>query len=158
MVWLDSGVLLDLAHGGNDSNFLEAALAAAKEQVSGGMEPRNGTSAHTTRPLPSAAAMPLPHPRVPFATCLSLDHPCLISQGGVLSDLTAKSLTDLTHPKMFEYFEKKWGWSQERFTSLDPVVTNCNGAFSAWSEEGEIGQQAMDRWEECSMDKVRRSS
>ena len=76
-------------------------------------------------------------------------------QGGVLSDLTAKSMTELTHPKMFEYFEQKWGWSQERFMALDPVVTNCNGAFSAWSHEGEIGQQAMDRWEECSMDKVR---
>ena len=58
MVWLDSGVLLDLAHGGNDSNFLEAALKAAQEQVSGTTEapinlisPRDGIQFFPPPPL-----------------------------------------------------------------------------------------------------------
>mmetsp|Transcript_86733 Transcript_86733/g.168008 ORF Transcript_86733/g.168008 Transcript_86733/m.168008 type:complete len:323 (-) Transcript_86733:54-1022(-) len=72
-------------------------------------------------------------------------------QGGALSDRTARSLADLTHPGMFDFFEEKWGWTRQRFEQAG--AANCNGAFSAWAPHQEVGAAVLKDWVSCALEK-----
>jgi hypothetical protein len=79
-----------------------------------------------------------------------------VTNGGVVSDKTARDLLDFTHHGMFEYFDKTFSKKKTFFTEANPPVFNCNGAFSAWAPKSlnlPNGVAAMDMWEKCALDK-----
>lgn len=74
------------------------------------------------------------------------------AQGGVLSDRTARTWQEFTHPGMTSYFSEHWpGWDRDRFEGLEPKMENCNGAFSSWAKSP-MADRVLFRWKQCAMD------
>ena len=72
--------------------------------------------------------------------------------GGVLSDPTPGTLERYTHPDMLSYFQKRWGYNSSMFLAASPPLSNCNGAFSAFSASGDKAATALDMWRACALD------
>ena len=76
-------------------------------------------------------------------------------KGGVLSDPTSGTLARFTHEGMLSYFHNRW--NQTSFLERNPPLSNCNGAFSAWSFydlNGGVSNAAstLSMWKACALD------